>query len=100
MTSLRLLLSLSAKAKLGVQHWKLNPSADAYPVKAVPWNPQDAKDPQLAAIRDVRGYSYADIITVHPDHLPEFDTKVWGLFVGLGIRVGMCWVIEWVLGLI
>ena len=43
--------------------------------------PSEAMDPALAKIRDERGYSYADIITVHPDHLPEFETKVrreWG----------------------
>jgi cupin superfamily acireductone dioxygenase involved in methionine salvage len=47
-----------------------------YPVKSVPWDPSDAVDPELAALRDARGYSYADIITVHPDHLPDFDAKV------------------------
>ena len=29
---------------------------------------------------DDRGYSYADIITVHPDKLPEYDTKVKAFF--------------------
>lgn len=61
---------------MGLQYWKLHPEADSYPVKAVPWDPKESKDPELAAIRDARGYSYADIITVHPDHLPEFATKV------------------------
>jgi len=91
--SLSLFLSIAVlKVKLGIQYWKLNPEADSYPVKAVPWDPKESKDPELAAIRDARGYSYADIITVHPDHLPEFATKVLaisnclfvvGFFVGL-----------------
>ena len=47
---------------------------------AVPWDPKDAVDPKLSQIRDDRGYSYADIITVHPDSLPEYDTKVKAFF--------------------
>lgn len=49
---------------LGIQYWQLRAGAYIYPVKAVPWNPADAVDPDLAAIRDARGYSYADIISV------------------------------------
>jgi len=26
------------------------------------------------------GYNYADIITIHPDHLPEFDKKIEAFF--------------------
>jgi len=69
-----------ALGALGIMYWKLNPDADTYPVKAVPWDPKEAKDQELAAIRDERGYSYADIITVHPDHLPGFDEKVKAFF--------------------
>jgi 1,2-dihydroxy-3-keto-5-methylthiopentene dioxygenase len=65
---------------LGLCYWKLDPSADTYPIKAVPWDPSEASDPELAHIRDERGYSYADIITVHPDHLPDFDAKVKAFF--------------------
>jgi hypothetical protein len=60
--------------KLGIAYWKMDAESFEYPVKAVPWDPKDAMDPKLMAIRDARGYSYADIITVHPDHLPEFET--------------------------
>ncbi len=51
-----------------------------YPIKAIPWDPKDSADPRLGAIRDARGYSYADIITVHPDHLPGYDEKVKAFF--------------------
>lgn len=51
-----------------------------YPVKSVPWNPKDAMDPKLIKLRTDRGYSYADIITVHPDHLPGFEDKVKSFF--------------------
>jgi 1,2-dihydroxy-3-keto-5-methylthiopentene dioxygenase len=39
-----------------------------------------AADPKLAALRDARGYNYADIITVHPDHLDHFDDKIKSFF--------------------
>lgn len=41
--------------KLGIHYWKLDADAYKYPVKAVPWDPQDAVDPQLQALRDARG---------------------------------------------
>jgi len=62
--------------KLGVFYWKLDAESYEYPVKAVPWDPKEAMDPKLKALRDDRGYGYADIITVHPDHLPEFESKI------------------------
>jgi ARD/ARD' family len=67
--------------KIGIAYWKMD-DVDKYdyPVKAVPYDPKDAMDPKLAALRDSRGYSYADIITVHPDHLPEFDVKIKAFF--------------------
>lgn len=43
-------------------------------------DPSDAVDPKLKALRDARGYSYADIITIHPDHLPGFDEKIKAFF--------------------
>jgi hypothetical protein len=52
---------------LGISYWKLDADAFEYPVKAVPWDPKDAVDPQLKALRDDRGYSYADIISIRPD---------------------------------
>lgn len=45
----------------------------------MPWDPSDALDPKLCAIREERGYSYADIITVH-HHLPGFEDKVKAFF--------------------
>lgn len=65
---------------LGIAYWKLDAGAFEYPVKSIPWDPSDAVDPQLVKIRDDRGYSYADIITVHPDHLPGFDEKIKAFF--------------------
>merc|ERR1711935_897330 len=40
----------------------------------------DATDPRLKSLRDDRGYTYADIITIHPDFLPGFDTHVKNFF--------------------
>lgn len=67
---------------LGISYWKMDADAYEYPVKEVPWNPKDAQDPRLKALRDDRGYSYADIITVHPDHLPDFENKIKCFFEG------------------
>jgi 1,2-dihydroxy-3-keto-5-methylthiopentene dioxygenase len=71
---------VDAIRKLGIQYWKMDAENYTYPVKSVPWDPKDATDPRLKAIRDDRGYSYADIITVHPDHLPGFEDKVKSFF--------------------
>ena len=49
---------------LGISYWKMDAESFEYPVKSVPWDPKDATDPKLKALRDARGYSYADIITV------------------------------------
>lgn len=62
--------------KIGVLYWKMDDvDKYEYPIKAIPWDPKDALDPKLKQLRDDRGYSYADIITIHPDHLPEFEKK-------------------------
>lgn len=66
--------------KLGISYWKMDADAFTYPVKEVPWDPKDVQDPKLKALRDDRGYSYADIITVHPDHLPGFEDKIKAFF--------------------
>jgi len=66
--------------KLGICYWKMDAESFTYPVKAVPWNPNDAVDPKLSQLRDDRGYSYADIITVHPDTLPGYEEKVKSFF--------------------
>ena len=39
-----------------------------------------APDPKLAKLRDDRGYSYADVITITPEALPGFDEKVKSFF--------------------
>jgi 1,2-dihydroxy-3-keto-5-methylthiopentene dioxygenase len=65
---------------LGIAFWKMDAETFTYPVKAIPWDPKDALDPKLVQIRDDRGYSYADIITVHPDHLPGYEDKVKAFF--------------------
>jgi len=73
-------LSVEALRRLGINYWKLDADAYTYPKLAVPWNPADAVDPELSQLRDDRGYSYADIITVHPDTLPEYEKKVKSFF--------------------
>ncbi|KTF95070.1 hypothetical protein cypCar_00014309 [Cyprinus carpio] len=59
--------------QIGVYHWKLN--ADIY-----------ENDPELQKIREEKGYSYMDIITIHPDKLPDYENKNYTtamrLFVG------------------
>lgn len=71
---------VSALRELGIEYWKMDAESFSYPVKAVPWNPKDATDPKLKAIRDDRGYSYADIISVKPDLLPGYDEKIKAFF--------------------
>jgi len=66
--------------KLGIQYWKMDAENYTYPPKAIPWDPKDATDPKLMGIRDDRGYSYADIITVRPDLLPGYDQKIKAFF--------------------
>eukprot|EP00980_Cylindrotheca_fusiformis_P015867 scaffold4637_cov128-Cylindrotheca_fusiformis.AAC.38 len=66
--------------KLGISYWKMDADAYEYPLKAVPWDPKEATDPRLSQLRDDRGYSYADIISIHPDHLPEFEKKIKAFF--------------------
>merc|ERR1711988_1797556 len=41
---------------------------------------QGAEDPELDKIKKERGYSYTDVCTVHPDHLPNFETKIKNFF--------------------
>eukprot|EP00594_Rhizosolenia_setigera_P012533 CAMPEP_0178964916 /NCGR_PEP_ID=MMETSP0789-20121207/15961_1 /TAXON_ID=3005 /ORGANISM="Rhizosolenia setigera, Strain CCMP 1694" /LENGTH=203 /DNA_ID=CAMNT_0020649781 /DNA_START=13 /DNA_END=624 /DNA_ORIENTATION=- len=73
-------VSVSEMKELGICYWKMDADAFTYPVKSVPWDPSDAMDPRLVQLRDDRGYSYADIITVHPDHLPGYEEKVKAFF--------------------
>jgi len=72
--------SVKELRELGICYWKLDSHLFEYPALAVPWNPMDAVDPKLSKIRDDRGYSYADIITVEPDKLPGYDEKVKAFF--------------------
>ena len=65
---------------LGIHCWKMDADAYSYPERAVPWDPKDAQDPRLQALRDERGYSYADILTIHPDSLPNFEEKIKAFF--------------------
>jgi 1,2-dihydroxy-3-keto-5-methylthiopentene dioxygenase len=37
-------------------------------------------DPKLAEIRKERGYSYTDVITVSPEKLPGYETKIKSFF--------------------
>mmetsp|Transcript_21540 Transcript_21540/g.28348 ORF Transcript_21540/g.28348 Transcript_21540/m.28348 type:complete len:244 (+) Transcript_21540:32-763(+) len=70
----------AAMRKIGIYYWKMDADAYAYPALAVPWDPKDAVDPALKQLRDERGYSYADIITIHPEKLPGYDEKVKSFF--------------------
>jgi len=65
---------------LGLSYWKMDAETYKYPVKAIPWDPNDAADPRLKALRDERGYSYADVLTIHPDFLPTYDKLVKDFF--------------------
>lgn len=66
--------------EIGLSYWKMDAENFSYPIKSVPWDPKDSLDPKLSKIRDDRGYSYADIITVHPDHLPGYEEKIKSFF--------------------
>jgi len=72
--------SVEELKKLGIAYWKMDAENYTYPAKAIPWDPKDATDPKLKAIRDGRGYSYADIISVRPDLLPGYDVKIKAFF--------------------
>lgn len=69
-------VSVKDMKALGLNYWKMDAETYKYPVKAIPWDPKDAADPRLQALRDDRGYSYADVLTIHPDYLPGFDQHV------------------------
>ena len=73
-------VSAAVLRELGVCYWTMDADAYDYPALAVPWDPKDAVDERLVRLRDDRGYSYADIITVHPDTLPEYEKKVASFF--------------------
>ncbi|CAJ1406306.1 unnamed protein product [Effrenium voratum] len=64
---------------LGVLQWHILPKGE-YPAKAVPWEPKGMQDPDLAAIRDARGYNYADIITCSEECLPDYHNKLKAFF--------------------
>lgn len=72
--------TVEALRKIGISFWKVPPDDYTYPIKSVPWNPKDATDPKLKKIRDDRGYSYADILTITPEHLSGFEEKVKSFF--------------------
>jgi len=73
-------VSVAELREIGLSYWKMDAENFSYPIKSVPWNPKDSLDPKLSKIRDDRGYSYADIITVHPDHLPGYEEKIKSFF--------------------
>ena len=74
--------------EIGIEYWKMD-DVDKYdyPNLAVPYDPQNIQDPKLNALREDRGYSYADIITVHPDHLPNFEMKIKSFFEEVSILI-------------
>jgi len=65
---------------LGLNYWAMDAVNYKYPIKAVPWDPKEATDPRVAALRDNLGYSYADVMTIHPDLLPGYETKIKAFF--------------------
>jgi len=73
-------VSVDTLRELGIHFWKIDPEGYNYPALSVPWNPNDSLDPRLSQLRDDRGYSYADIITIHPDKLPGYEEKVASFF--------------------
>ncbi|KAG2468630.1 1,2-dihydroxy-3-keto-5-methylthiopentene dioxygenase [Polypterus senegalus] len=56
-------VTLERLKKLGVLYWKLN--ADIYET-----------DPELAKLREEKGYSFSDIITIRKDTLPNYEEKL------------------------
>ena len=40
--------------KIGINYWNLPSEGFTYPVKSVPWDPKEAPDPKLMALRDDR----------------------------------------------
>eukprot|EP00928_Gymnodinium_smaydae_P072506 TRINITY_DN55859_c0_g1_i1.p1 TRINITY_DN55859_c0_g1~~TRINITY_DN55859_c0_g1_i1.p1 ORF type:complete len:644 (+),score=148.99 TRINITY_DN55859_c0_g1_i1:63-1994(+) len=62
---------------LGVKHWHCPPDAFNYPAKALPFEPQEnQKDPKLQQLRAEWGMNYADIITITPELLPDYENKL------------------------
>ncbi|CAM9341246.1 unnamed protein product [Choristocarpus tenellus] len=59
--------SFDALASIGVLHWNLD--ADKF-----------ESDPELEKIRQERGYSYQDIITVSPEKLSGYEAKIKSFF--------------------
>lgn len=56
---------LEALGALGVLHWSGLKGPD---------------DPRLMQIREERGYSYSDVVTVTPEKLPDFENKIKAFF--------------------
>lgn len=56
-------VSLEDLKKLGVFYWKLN--ADIYEA-----------DPELEKIRKEQGYTYMDLLSIHKDTLPDYESKL------------------------
>ncbi|CAK0734772.1 hypothetical protein CVIRNUC_000479 [Coccomyxa viridis] len=57
-------VSLDYLKKLGVLYWRVD----------------GEDDPKLQVIRDARGYSYKDVITVSPEKLPNYEQKIKSFF--------------------
>ena len=57
--------SLEALAALGVLHFKFS---------------GDEEDPEMLKLRDSRGYSYKDVVNIHPDTLPDYERKLKSFF--------------------
>jgi len=56
-------VSLDYVSSLGVLYWRIDPV-------------NYEKEGKLSAIRKERGYTYHDIITVSPQHLPNYEAKI------------------------
>ncbi|KAJ9459120.1 1-2-dihydroxy-3-keto-5-methylthiopentene dioxygenase 2 [Diplonema papillatum] len=68
---------------LGVKYeYFPQPEGVVYPVSAMPWSPKEdeAKDEKIAAYRAEHHMDYADIITITPATLPDYDNKLKAFF--------------------
>ena len=54
-------VSVADLRELGIAYWKMDAVKYTYPAKAIPWDPKDATDPKLKAIRDFREYHRTEL---------------------------------------
>jgi hypothetical protein len=72
--------SVAELKKLGIAYWKMDAETYKYPVKAIPWDPKDAADPKLMAIRDDRKFKL-DFCRVVSCRVVSFFVCVCAVFI-------------------